>query len=94
MKRQILFILLSISALYLKGQAYHPMLSDSSVWYITQCFESCFTDKYYTSGDTIITGKHYYKYFRRMSQKDILYAFLREDTQTKKVYFKGNDRFF
>ncbi|MDB5284780.1 MAG: hypothetical protein JWO06_3855 [Bacteroidota bacterium] len=75
---------------FAKAQAYNPMLSDSNTWYITTCFEGCWTDVVWTSGDTTLGGLQYkiVRSKRCNSTSPCIIAFFREDTLQKKVYVR------
>lgn len=67
------------------SQAYTPMLSTYAEWHVTTCYFGCMTDKYYTTGDTVINSFHYkfldlYHYNRNFV--------IREDTNTRKIYMR------
>jgi hypothetical protein len=72
----------SLSAI---GQDYTPILDHRNEWHFTTCFFGCFTDKYYTDGDTLVNGKMYkildgYHFISRT-------FLLREEVVEKKLYF-------
>lgn len=91
LKRFIVIIAIGINAYSLHGQTYNPMLSDSCEWYLIKCFEDCDTDLFDILGDTLINDKKYFKYFKAGYYQ---FGYLREDTTQKKVYFKGNHKYF
>ncbi|MAP56004.1 T9SS type A sorting domain-containing protein [Altibacter sp.] len=65
-------------------QSYTPLLNNINEWQVTNCFNGCLTDTYYTDGDTIVEGKSYkildgFHYISRT-------FLLREELSTKKIY--------
>jgi hypothetical protein len=77
----ILFGLINLSSL---AQSYKPMLDSWNEWHFTQCFSGCYSDKYFTDGDTLVNGKSYkildgYHYISRS-------FLLRENLSDKKVH--------
>jgi hypothetical protein len=82
--RFVIGLILSFVAFTASGQNYKPMLDQNAEWQVTYCFFDCFTDTYFTDGDTIVDNKVYkildgYHYISRT-------FLLREDVQEKKVY--------
>ncbi|MBV1924470.1 MAG: hypothetical protein KUG68_10640 [Flavobacteriaceae bacterium] len=82
--KKLLSIFLLICFTPLFGQEYKPLLDDYNEWHQTYCFFGCYTDIYYTDGDTIVDGLDYkildgYHYISRS-------FLLREEVQERKVY--------
>lgn len=83
MKKILLFVLFTFS-IYSYGQEYTPLLDNYNEWNFTYCYTGCYTDIYYTDGDTIVDGLDYkildgYHYISRG-------FLLREDIPERKVY--------
>ncbi|MEM0516882.1 T9SS type A sorting domain-containing protein [Aequorivita flava] len=78
----LLVLLFSFPAI---GQDYKPILDHRNEWHFTTCNFGCYTDKYYTDGDTLVNGMMYkildgYHFISRT-------FLLREDLAEKKLYF-------
>mgnify|MGYP003644461791 FL=1 len=78
----LFFTLLPIFSI---GQDYTPILDNRNEWHFTTCNFGCYTDMYYTDGDTLVNGKMYkildgYHYISRT-------FLLREEIAEKKLYF-------
>jgi hypothetical protein len=80
MKYRYLLALLLMVTNNTYSQDYEPMLGDSNIWYVFSCPEGCYTEIIQAFNDTIFNEKKYkmIKY----------YGFIREDTLSRKVYFK------
>lgn len=85
------FILLMLTCFSFNGysQEYKPLLDNFNEWRFTTCYFGCFTDFYYTNGDTLVDGLPYkvldgYHFISRT-------FLLREDVPEQKVYFKWVD---
>ncbi len=81
---RILLYLLYIFTLPIFGQTYKTLLDNVNEWQFTTCYFGCFTDVYYTDGDTIVDGKTHkildgYHYISRT-------FLLREEVNDKKIY--------
>lgn len=79
-----LLVLLLLLATAVIAQPYKPLLAEHNEWHLTSCDYGCFTDVYYTAGDTIVNGKNHkildgYHYISRS-------FLLREDISERKVY--------
>ncbi len=84
MKKIALVAVFSFLSISVFSQNYKPLLDNINEWHFTSCYFGCFTDVYYTNGDTIVDGKNYkildgYHYISRT-------FLLREDVANKKVY--------
>ncbi len=84
MKKIVLLGLFFFIGASVFSQNYKPLLDDVNEWHFTSCYFGCFTDVYYTNGDTIVDGKNYkildgYHYISRT-------FLIREDLASKKVY--------
>ena len=78
----LFFFLLPIFSI---AQDYTPILDNRNEWHFTTCNFGCYTDMYYTDGDTLVNGKMYkildgYHYISRT-------FLLREEVTEKKLYF-------
>jgi len=85
MKNYTLFGML-ISVLSLSAQDYKPLLDNFNEWHLTSCYNGCYTDIYYTDGDTLVENTSYkildgFHYISRT-------FLLRENVETKKIYMK------
>ncbi len=86
-----LLIIITLSCLFAgpatAQNSYRPMLGQSTEWLVQNCYDSssCLYDYYIATGDTIHHGKTYkvldYFHFNKN-------FFLREDTLSRRVYFK------
>ncbi|MBK5212842.1 MAG: T9SS type A sorting domain-containing protein [Flavobacteriaceae bacterium] len=95
-KKIALVAVFSFFGISVFSQNYKPLLDNINEWHFTSCYFGCFTDVYYTNGDTIVDGKNYkildgYHYISRT-------FLLREDVANKKVYLNlvsaaGNEEF-
>lgn len=84
MNKKTLLLLLFLYGLNLHSQTYTPLLNEMNQWYVTNCYNGCNTDLYYTDGDTLVNNKTYkildgFHYISRT-------FLLREDLIEKKVY--------
>lgn len=84
MKNLILIASLFFFSISAFSQSYKPLLDNINEWHVTTCYFGCLTDKYYTTGDTIVDGKSYkildgYHFISRT-------FLIREDVPNKKVY--------
>jgi hypothetical protein len=61
------------------------MLDSYAEWHVTGCNSGCVTDKYYTIGDTVISGTHYKFLDMYHFMKNFL---IREDTAERKIYLR------
>lgn len=59
MKSIITTVLFFIGAFATLAQNYKPILDYRNEWHFTTCDFGCYTDKYYTDGDTLVGGKMY-----------------------------------
>ncbi|CAM3407791.1 T9SS type A sorting domain-containing protein [Aequorivita lipolytica] len=80
----IIFILLFCTQ-SIRAQDYTPILDYSNEWHFTTCNFGCYSDIYYTDGDTLVNGKMYkildgYHYISRT-------FLLREEVAEKELYF-------
>ena len=83
MKKNLTLILfLYCSTLF--SQEYKPLLDDYNEWHTTYCFFGCYTDVYYTDGDTLVDGLDYkiLDGFHYISRGFLL----REDIPERKVF--------
>ncbi|HBL78455.1 MAG TPA: hypothetical protein DDZ79_00150 [Aequorivita sp.] len=85
MKSIIITVLFFIGAFATLAQNYKPILDYRNEWHFTTCDFGCYTDKYYTDGDTLVGGKIYkilegYHFISRT-------FLLREEVSEKKLYF-------
>ncbi|NQY66893.1 MAG: hypothetical protein HRT72_04120, partial [Flavobacteriales bacterium] len=84
MKFSILLTSLLIIARLTQAQEYVPFPDSNAVWSVN-------TDKFYVSGDTVIEGLQYKKYFRTLEDSSLqvlngtYYAALRED-ESKRIW--------
>ncbi|MCG2420369.1 T9SS type A sorting domain-containing protein [Aequorivita sp. F47161] len=79
------FFTMLFFSLSLIGQDYTPILNHENEWHFTTCYFGCYSDKYYTDGDTLVNGKTYkildgYHFISRT-------FLLREEVAEKKLYF-------
>ncbi len=83
MKKKLLFVLFTFS-IFSYGQEYTPLLDDLNEWHLTYCYTGCYTDIYYTDGDTLVDGLEYkiLDGFHYISRGFLL----REDLPERKVY--------
>jgi len=51
------FLFICCSTIF--AQEYKPLLDDYNEWHLTYCYTGCYTDVYYTDGDTIVDGMDY-----------------------------------
>jgi hypothetical protein len=68
-----------------RSQPYIPMLNSYAEWHVTSCYFGCITDRYYTIGDTLISGYHYKFLDLYHYNKTFL---LREDTAARRIYMR------
>jgi hypothetical protein len=86
MKSFLVIVLLFLSCQpIIFAQDYKPILDYRNEWHFTTCNFGCYTDKYYTDGDTLVDGKMYkilegYHFISRT-------FLLREDVSERKLYF-------
>ncbi|RYZ51366.1 MAG: hypothetical protein EOP49_11915, partial [Sphingobacteriales bacterium] len=91
MKRLMLLILCILAGWKATGQQpYRVMLADSNRWTVTTWFESCRTHTLFTDGEVSIGNSVYKKLYlyHFTLQNTTLRSFLREDTITRKVFFR------
>ena len=82
---QILFVFSFIFPNSFRAQPYIPLLNSSSEWHVTSCYFGCLTDKYYTTGDTVINSLHYKFLDQYHYNKNFI---IREDTISRKVFMR------
>ena len=88
---KFIFLALIFVTTQVYSQDYKPLLDNNNEWQLTACFpgSGCFTDFYYTDGDTLVDGKMHkildgYHFISRT-------YLLREEVANKKVYFTKVD---
>lgn len=84
MEKKLLLLCILLMNFSVFAQSYKPLLDELNEWHFTTCFSGCFTDVYYTDGDTIVDGKNYkildgFHYISRT-------FLLREEVENKKVF--------
>ncbi|MFT5878454.1 MAG: hypothetical protein ACI8SA_002321 [Dokdonia sp.] len=82
--KKLFNVFLFIYCATLFSQEYEPLLNDYNEWHTTYCFFGCYTDVYYTNGDTIVDGMDYKVLdgFHFISRTFLL----REELLERKVY--------
>jgi len=82
--KKLLSILLFICCSPIFSQEYKPLLDNLNEWHLTYCYTGCYTDVYYTDGDTLVDGLDYkiLDGFHYISRGFLL----REDLPERKVY--------
>lgn len=86
MRQKLLIASIFFWAVSVSSQEYKPLLDNLNEWHVTYCYTGCYTDVYYTDGDTIVDGKTYkildgYHFISRT-------FLLREEIENKKVFLK------
>lgn len=98
MKKIKLFILLIASSAWLQGQGYVPLIDSSKTWNVAHIYPhggGANTVEYYF-GDTISIENTLYvkvkvkeKMLNRQADKGNILGYMREDTESRKVYFRS-----
>ena len=83
--RLAIVLAISVCSVLLRAQGYISLLKGYSEWHVTNCYFGCITDKYYTTGDTVINLQHYTFLDKYHYNRNFL---IREDTNSRKVYMR------